>query len=121
MGKGGGSGVPETPVQPPPTQIDYAAMMSPMVAAMQQSAVAQQNMMAQSAAGQAAMIAAMPQVTQQAAPMDWKARNEEIKKKISQDMTLEAEKRRGRGSTILTSSALEDETPKLTKSVLTGS
>jgi len=91
---------------------------APMYAAMGQ-------MMAMSAATNAQTIEAMTAMQAQApkatavAEQDWKKRSDELRAKISADMSSEAASKRGRESTVLTSPLTEEEV-QTTQSVLTG-
>ena len=113
MGKGdsGGSQQIETPKEP---EVDYTPMYEAMGQMMAMSA--QTN--AQTTEAMTAMQANAPAATA-TAEQDWKKRSEELREKMSANMTSDAAAKRGRESTILTS-PLTEEKVKTTESVLTG-
>lgn len=108
------------PAQPAQSMPDIEAIMMPMMQMMEYTQSVSQQMMRQSNEMMQSALSSPPPI-EEPKPIDWAAENAALQEKISKDMTAEAERRRGRSSTVLTSSALEDEEPKLVKSVLEGS
>jgi hypothetical protein len=92
--------------------------MSPMFEAFGAMSEMMMQTQASSTDAMMKMMAQAPQSTVTTEP-DWKKRADELRAKITGDLTEEAAKRRGRESTILTSPLTEEEI-KLTDSVLTG-
>ena len=119
VGKGSkGGDATEPDFQIPPETPDYAAYMAPFLAAMQQSQSANDAMM-KNVADMMAFSLVAPESTK-VETIDWAAKNEELQSKINADMQEKANKRRGRASTIYTTSTLEEEAPSLVTSVLEG-
>jgi hypothetical protein len=101
MGKdGGGSEMPMMPAQ------DNSGMMMMMMQMMQQNMANQMSMMQQQM--QPPEMPEMPEIDMPE-PIDWKAKQEEIKNKMTADYETDNQKRHGVMDTIHTSPLLDDE------------
>jgi hypothetical protein len=99
-GKGGGSEIPMMPAQ------DNTAMMTMMMQMMQQSMANQMAMMQEQM--QPPEMAPMPEIDSPE-PVDWKAKQDEIKTKMTADYETENQRRHGVMDTIHTSPLLDEE------------